>query len=184
MKLKLDIARKVIKNEEIGTGTYKTKPNYEKMTQKVLHILFTMLKISKDASIEKRILRAIVGKIFKKGTVKSKCNEYGLMDFTSGSILARINEDYQSLMNGITIQKKVQTKSRINDQTIAEAVSYILHKDHIITTSWGEREYELSKDEKITLPRLCRKQSPLNLWNSYASTHAIKNELEEQLFIT
>ena len=44
MKLKLDIARKVIKNEEIGTGTYKTKPNYEKMTQKVLHILFTMLK--------------------------------------------------------------------------------------------------------------------------------------------
>ena len=88
------------------------------------------------------------------------------MDFTSGSIVAKINEFYESLMNGITLQKKVQTKSRISDQTIAEAVSYILHKDHIITTSWEEREYELSKDEKIILPRLCQKQSPLNLWNS------------------
>ena len=87
-------------------------------------------------------------------------------------------------MNGITLQKKVQTKSRINHKIIAKAVSYILHKDHIITTSWGEREYELSRDEKITLPRLCRKQSPLNLWNLYANTHEKKIELEEQLFIT
>ena len=121
------------------------------------------VKNSKYASIEKRILCAIVGKIFKKGIVQSKCNEYGLMDFTSGSIVAKINEDYESLMNGITLQKNVQSKSRINHQIIAEAVSNILHKDHIKTTSWGERECEMSKDEKITLPRLCWKQSPLNL---------------------
>ena len=29
-KLKLDVTMKIIKNEEIGTGTHKTKPNYEK----------------------------------------------------------------------------------------------------------------------------------------------------------
>ena len=74
-KLKLDIAKKIIKNEEIGSGTRKTKPNYEKTTQKVIHTLFTMLKNSKHASIEKRILRAIVGKTFKKGIVQSTCNE-------------------------------------------------------------------------------------------------------------
>ena len=183
-KLKLDIANKIIKNEQIGSDTHKTIPNYEKMTEKVIHTLFTMLKHSKHASTEKRILRAIVGKTIKRGIVQSKCNEYGLMDFTSGSIVAKINDDYESLMNGKTLQKKVQTKSRINHYIIAEAVSYILHKDHIITTSWGEREYELSRDEKITLPRLCRKQSPLNLWKSYASAHEKKIELEEQLFIT
>ena len=33
----------------------------------------------------------------------------------------------------------------------------------------------MSKDEKITLPRLCQKQSPLNLWNSYASID-VKNK--------
>ena len=32
------------------------------------------------------------------------------MDFTSGSIVAKINEDYQSLMNGITIQKRSKLK--------------------------------------------------------------------------
>ena len=91
---------------------YIHKPNLttKKMTQKVLRILFTMLKNSKYASIEKRILRVIVGKTFKKRTVNSKYNEYGLMDFTSGSIVAKINEDYQSLMNGITIQKRSKLK--------------------------------------------------------------------------
>ena len=180
--LKLDIAKKIIKNDEIGEGTHNNKPNYEKITQKVIHTLFTMLKNSKHATIEKRILRSIVAKTFKRGMVQSKCNEYGLMDFTSGSIVAKINEDYESLMNGITLQKKVQTKSRINHQIITEAVSYILHKDHIITTSWGEREYELSKDEKITLPRLCRKQSPLNLWNSYAATNKKQNKVGRTTF--
>ena len=72
--------------------------------------------------MEKRILRAIVHKTFRKRTAKSECNKYGLVDFTSGSIIAKINEDYQSSMNGITIPKKDQTKSRINSQTIAEAV--------------------------------------------------------------
>ena len=139
------------------------------------------VKNSKYASIEKRILCAIVGKTFKKETLQYKCNEYGLMDFTSGSNVAKIKEDYQSLMNGITLHKKVQTKSRISDQTIAEAVGYILHKDHIITTSWEEREYELSKDEKITLPMLCWKQSSWNFWNSYTSTHE-KNRVGRIIF--
>ena len=130
-KLKLYIANKIIKKEEICSDTHKTNH-------------------SKHASIEKRILRAIVDKTFKRGIVQSKCNEYGLIDFTSGSIVAKINDDYGSLMNGITLQKKVQTKSRIYHKIIAEAVSYILHKDHMITILWEEREYELSRDEKYS----------------------------------
>ena len=39
----------------------------------------------------------------KKGMIQHKCNTYGIMDI---SIVHKINQDFQSLMNGIPIEKK------------------------------------------------------------------------------
>ena len=51
-------------------------------------------------------------------------------------------------MNGDPLHRKEQTRCKINEGVAAEAVSLILHKDHIVTTSWGQREFDLSKSEK------------------------------------
>jgi len=105
-KLKSDLVKDVQKKEQATTGTYKRKTDFEKINNKILHVLFTMLKNSKNTSIKKRVLRAVVAKTLKKGMIKSKCETYGLMDITSGSIVHKINEDFHSLMNSIPIEKK------------------------------------------------------------------------------
>ena len=107
-----DIQRK----EEFGTRKQKTEKDFEKINNKIIHVLFTMLKNSKNASIEKRVLRAVVAKTLKKGMIQQKCNTYGIMDITSGSIVHKINQDFKSLVNGIPIEKKVQTRRKISDQ--------------------------------------------------------------------
>ena len=170
-QLKLDLVKDVQRKEKVSNSKHKTETDFEKINNKIMHALFTMLKNSKNASIEKRVIRAIVAKTLKKGMIQEKCNTYGIMDITSGSIVHKINEDFQSLMNGIPIEKKVQTRRKISDAVITNVVSYILQKDHITTTSWGEKEFNLNKHETIILPKLCRKMSQMNLWKSYISTY-------------
>lgn len=109
------------------------------MLHKVLDVLFTLLSKTKHASIEKRVLRAILGKTLKKRFLQSKCKEYGIMDITSGSTVFRIKEDFDSLMNGLPIEKKTQTRRKVKNEIVSEAVSFILQKEHIITTAWGDR---------------------------------------------
>ena len=170
-QLKLDLVQDIQRKEEFGTRKQKTEKDFEKINNKIIHVLFTMLKNSKNASIEKRVLRAVVAKTLKKGMIQQKCNTYGIMDITSGSIVHKINQDFKSLMNGIPIEKKVQTRRKITDQVLTNAVSFILQKDHITTTSWGEKEFNLNKHETIILPKLCRKMSQMNLWKAYVSAY-------------
>ena len=152
------------------------------MLNKILDVLFTVLSKSKHASIEKRVLRAILGKTLKKRFLQSKCKKYGIMDITSGSIVSRIKEDFVSLMNGSPIEKKAQTRCKINNEIVAQAVSFILQKEHIITTSWGDREFNLSQTEKIILPKLSRKLSSLVLLNKYTAINKKKNRLGRTSF--
>ena len=100
-KLKLEIANYVIKKgrkEKIGAYD-ESNINSNKMLNKILDVLFTVLSKSKHASIEKRVLRPILGKTLKKRFLQSKCEKYGIMDITSGSIVSRIKEDFDALMN-------------------------------------------------------------------------------------
>ena len=78
------------------------------------------------------------------------------------------NIDYDSLMCGEKISMNARTQAKLKESIIKDAVCYILHKDHVITTSWGEHTHRLSRQETIKLPRLCRKVSPKELWNGYA----------------
>ena len=170
-QLKLDLVKDVQRKETIGTSKHKTEKDFEKINNKIIHILFIMLKNSKNASIEKRVIRAIVTKTLKKGMIQEKRNKYGILDIISGSIVRKANKDFQSLMNGIQIEKKVQTRPKISDEVITNTVSYILQKDHITIASWGEKEFNLNKHETIILPKLYRKMSQMNLWKSYISTY-------------
>ena len=66
----------------------------------------------------------------------------------------------------------------MTEQMIKDAVSFILHKDHVVTISWGDKNFQLGADESITLPRLCRKVPPKHIWESYrGSLQSKKNGL-------
>ena len=93
--------------------------------------------MSKHSSAEKRVTCAIIGRTLKKRFLQSKCKQYGLMDISSGSIVKKVKKDYESFMNGDPLHRKEQTRCKINEGVLVEAVSLILHKDHIGTTSSG-----------------------------------------------
>jgi len=172
-RLKLDIAKRVIQMENTsaqGTSIQLNEADFEAMNNRILHSLFTICKMSKHSSVEKRVTRAIIGRTLKKRFLQSKCKQYGLMDISSGSIVKKVKEDFDLLMNGDVLHKTEQTRCKINEEVVAEAVSLILHKDHIVTTSWGQREFDLSNTEKVILPMLCRKVSPHTLWQTYSTT--------------
>ena len=59
---------------------------------------------------------------------------------------------------------------------IKDAVFFILHCDHVVTISWGHKKFHLGPDETITLPRLCRKLRPIDIWQSYKSALSTKSE--------
>ena len=52
---------------------------------------------------------------------------------------------------------------------IKHTITFILHKDHVIIVSWGDKQFMLGPDEIVTIPRLCHKIPPKEIWNSHAS---------------
>ena len=126
-----------------------------------------MYKNSKKGSIERRLLRAITAKSFKRNMIQTMCQKHLLNDITSGSIRMQVNNDIPKLIDGIPLTKTEQTRAKIHENVVCAVVVFILHKDHVTTTDWGERTFTLSNDHVVTLPRLCRKRSHLELWDSY-----------------
>ena len=143
--------------------------DHKKILNRVIQTIFGCIKVSKKSSIERRILRAIIVKTLKMNMIQSYCKENSMNDISNGSVRVQINKDIPNLMNGNPLLKKEQTRSKVSDSTVRRVVAFILHRDHVVTTSWGQRMFHLSKNEYVTLPRLCRKRSHLDLWNEYTS---------------
>lgn len=75
------------------------------------------------------------------------------------------------LLYGFPIKnKKCAKNSDFEDTIIKHVVSFILHKDHVVTTLCGEKTLYLGPDESIILPTLCKKLRPKELWENYACT--------------
>ena len=81
------------------------------------------------------------------------------------------NADCPNPLYGFLIQNKKRVRnSTFEDTTIKHIVTFIIHKDHVVATPWGDRTFHLGPDNNITLPRLCRKRSFKELWNKYIRT--------------
>ena len=91
-----------------GTSIQLNETDFEAMNNRILLCLFTICKMSKHSSVEKRVTRAIIGRTLKKRFLQSKCKKYGLMDIFSGSMVKKVKEDYESLMNSDPLHRKEQ----------------------------------------------------------------------------
>ena len=59
------------------------------------------------------------------------------------------------------------TRQHVCSELVPEIISFVLYKDHEVTTSWENQSFILSKFEKVVIPRLCIKLTPRELWNGY-----------------
>ena len=96
------------------------------------------------------------------------CEKFQCGDITTGRTELQSNADYQNLLSCFPIENIKHVKnSDFEDTIIKHVVSFILHKDHAVKTSWGEKTFYLGPDESITLPRLLRKLLPKELWENH-----------------
>ena len=114
----------------------------------LLDVLFTMIHKSKTCLYRKSGIMSNTREFLKKSFLQSKYKKYGIMDITSSSTVFIITEDFDSLMNGSPIGKKTQTRYKVNNKIVSQAVNFIIQKELIIITSWGNREFNLSQSEK------------------------------------
>ena len=168
-KLKKDIGIKLVKDskDEVEDDT----TDYETLMTGMLKDMFLMMKNAKNGSIEKRVIKAILCNTMRRKYVQKFCKEYNCEDLTTGNTKIISKADYKNLMDGFAIKERKQSRARVEETLIKEAVSFILHKEHVFTTSWGDKVFQLGTDtdETIILPKLCRKISPKDLWSSYVS---------------
>ena len=113
----------------------------------------------------------------KRSILQSYCTKFGCGDITRGRTKLQSNEDYDNLLHGYAIDRSKKTRStHVIEQMIKDAVSFILHKDHVVTISWGHKNFQLGPDERITLPRLCRKVPPKHICESYRGSLQSKKD--------
>ena len=79
-------AKEVDVDETLNGAKYERRVDYESILNKLLHNMFTILKGSKNASIEKRVVRAIVARSLKRGMLSKNCNKFGVPDLSSGKV--------------------------------------------------------------------------------------------------
>ena len=137
------------------------------MLHAVTDTAFEMIKKAKKGSIEKRVLRAVIVKALKRNTIQALCRQHKTNGITSGTIRLQINRDIPTLLEGKPLSKNEFSRESVPISVVKDAVSFILHRDNIVTTAWGEQSFVLSTNENVTLPRLCRKLPRKDIWNSY-----------------
>ena len=120
---------------------------------------------TKNGSTEKQVVNVILRKTMIKYIVQSYCTKFGCGVITIGRTKLQTNEDYDNLLHGNTIDCHRKTRFfHVTEQMIKDAASFMLHKDHVVTISMGDINFQLGRDETITLPRLCHKVRPRDLW--------------------
>ncbi len=130
-----------------------------------------MLIHAKIGSVEKRVIMAVLSKTMKKSIVKSNYVKFECGDISIGHTKKQSIRDDNDLLQGNQLNcRRRSRKNHVTDSMTKQAVAFILHKDHIITTSWGDMELQLGPEETIITPRMCQKIPVKELWEQYQSS--------------
>ena len=133
-------------HEVIGTRLLRTRKvrdyvteQHRKRCDRLINAMFTMMRKAKKGSTEKRIIRALFTKSFRPAILLQYCEQHGVgKSFcTSGSIRKQSKQDFDSLLEGNSILPQPTTRQCVRDDILLEAISFVLRKDQIATTSWG-----------------------------------------------
>ena len=160
-----------------GRDTVIHEHKYKSLFENLMEQMYCIMMNAKNGSTEKRVVKAILSKTMKKSIVQTYCTKFGCGDITVGNTKLQSNTDYDNLLHGNAIGRSRKTRStHVTETMIKDAVAFILHKEHVVTISWGDKTFQLGPDESITLPRLCRKLPPKHLWEAYRSSLTSRKE--------
>ena len=143
------------------------KDSDEARYKKMSEALCKCTRMTKKNTIERKICRAILYNGVTNGSQLEELLDQYEFTFSRGKARKHAKEDYNDLLNGETISIKKRFFSRIDDEALCKAVDFILSEDNVTSAPYGTKVIKLSSNESISLPRLQRKQSRIDIIKVY-----------------
>ena len=75
--------------------------------------------------------------------------------------------DSQAILEGLELIKPIQTRARVEEAVVIEAVSWILSPVNVGVLSWGTKVVKLSEQESVTLPCVTRRKTQKHMFDDY-----------------
>ena len=152
--LRHSLAQRLI-DENLQAAQRKRRTKHEQFDH-LLSCIFNIMNASKKGSIPKRISRAILcAGIPRVVTLRDACNLFKTSTISTGTTRMNALVDYELLDSGkFSDERKIKNRNRKSNDTIGDAVKFILHQDNVKMFSWGSVVKQLSENETIILPKL------------------------------
>ena len=171
-KLLLQLAPKLVHDDRSkDDNSSANKHNAFKRTpseklESVVSTLCSWSNSSRKRSIERRVIRAILGHSFLRHELTEMKDEYKLK-FGYGQPLVQARSDAELLRKGFRINLKTITRQNKTDFTIQKCVDFILSDFNVSSVSWGSRTVLSQSKGEITLPKLTRKSEISQMYLRY-----------------
>ena len=158
-------------------GRLKGSVSHRKIVMKHEKLLTELTKIreqSKRGSVQKRVICAtIVHAVRKSGIAQYKATHNVGMGFTTQE---RAFEDWNSMINGVTIEKETFSQARYDEEIAKKAVLFILKEQNVCVLSWGTRNIRLDPWEHLQFPRITRKKTVKMILEEYETCYPDKKK--------
>jgi len=143
------------------------KDSDEARYKKMSEALCKCTKMTKKNTIERKICRALLYNGVTNGSQLEELLDQYEFTFSRGKARKYAKEDYNDLLNGEKISIKKKSFSRIDDEALCKAVDFVLSEDNVTSAPYGTKVIKLSSNESISLPRLQRKRSRIDIIKAY-----------------
>jgi len=161
----------------VGRNKKTSSTSDSDLLKSLVESAFDIMKVSPRASIQRRVVRAIlVQGIQKTSILKDLAALCKHTRIDSGTSYKQAKKDYNVMINGAVLCKTDYARKSVNDDVIEDAVSFLLDRDNITTVSWGNIDCVLSEDETVVLPQITRRATRKVLWERYCEAHVEKSD--------
>ena len=145
-----------------------------KDVEKIGDFLASVYKKGAKASIQKRVVRAVLLKGFR-GAVRKQIETRN--DFRVWTTSSQAYNDAAALEAGDTLAHNSRTNTRYSEEGVQTAVRFILRPSNVGTLSWGTELVKVGTDI-IELPKVVRRKSCKALYDAYVkhcNTHLVQS---------
>lgn len=116
-------------------------------------------------SIVKRAMRAVIVKSLTRRRIQELKTAEILK--LGGNVRHKSTQDFTKLLEGDDLKVQNHSKARFKLENLRLALLYMLHESNIGVLSWGTKIVALSSSERYTLPRIVRRKTEQDIYQSY-----------------
>lgn len=120
-------------------------------------------------SIVKRSMRALLSKSLTRSRIQelTKSKKISL----GGDSRHQGTKDFAKILDGDKLLPPKFSRKLFKTENLRKALLFMLHESNIGVLSWGTKTVGLSRTEKVTLPRMVRRKTDHDIYESYVAQY-------------